>query len=145
MLEVANYRNNAPSNSVLTQEIKVLIVDDVAINRLMVGKILDRCQIANSKASGALQAFEMISDLSYTHILMDLEMPEVNGFEATEFIRKLDHPYFKSINIIGLSAHRPEDVQEKAIHSGMNLCLGKPIHPDVLKQIILETYENVNS
>ncbi|MEG2418279.1 MAG: response regulator, partial [Eubacterium sp.] len=76
-------------------------------------------------------------------ILMDIQMPQMNGYEAATAIRGSDHPQAKTIPIIALSANAfTEDVQ-KSLHTGMNAHIAKPIEPktlfEILNQFFVET------
>ncbi len=126
-------------------KIKILLIDDVQTNRMLLGKLLDKWNLPYAEASNALDAFEMISDRSYTHVLMDVEMPDVDGLEATRFIRKLHHPYFQRIPIIAVTSYRLEEIRRKALLAGMTDCISKPIDPEPLKASIYRTYlENLD-
>jgi CheY-like chemotaxis protein len=112
---------------------KILIVDDNPVNRMMVGRLLKNWGIKYKEAGSAEEAFEMISDKSYSLILMDINMPDVNGLEACAFIRKLSHTYFKELPIIALSANRVEDVKKQLLECGVTDYLSKPFSPNVLR------------
>lgn len=115
---------------------KILIVDDSRLNRMMVGRLLKNWGFTYKEAGSAEEAFEMISDKSYSLILMDINMPGISGLEACAFIRKLSHTYFKELPIIALSANRVEDVKKQLLECGVSDYLAKPFSPDILRDKI---------
>lgn len=118
--------------------VKILVVDDDVVNRMLMGKILDIQGYAYQLVGSATEAFEALSDKSFSLILMDIEMPDIDGLEATRFIRHL--AYFKKLPIIALTAHKREDVLTKALDAGMNEVLSKPFEiDDLLSTISLAT------
>ena len=72
---------------------------------------------------------------TYEAILMDIRMPVMNGYEATEAIRKLDHPD-KDLPIIAMTADAFADDMKKCLDSGMNAHIAKPIDLDIVKQTL---------
>lgn len=111
------------------RDVKVLVVEDMALNQLLMKTLLDdfgfECDIA---ANGKI-AIEKLNKKTYDIILMDLQMPEMNGFEATEYIRK----QLKSeIPIIALTADVTTMDLEKCKAVGMNDYLAKPVDERLL-------------
>lgn len=109
---------------------KILIVDDNEINLQIETELLTDLGFILDTAPDGCVAVDMVKQSKpgdYALILMDLQMPVMNGYEATTAIRKLDHPVLATIPIIALSANTfPEDIQ-KSKESGMNAHLAKPI------------------
>ena len=84
----------------------------------------------------ALEKFEQSPPGFYDVILMDVQMPVMNGYEATKAIRNCYHPQAKTIPIIAMTANAfSEDVKE-ALNSGMNKHVAKPIDIEHLKTVI---------
>jgi PAS domain S-box-containing protein len=106
------------------KDIKVLVVEDLELNQLLIRTLLDdfgfECEIA---ANGKL-AIERLETKDFDIILMDLQMPEMNGFEATEYIR---NKLKLTIPIIALTADVTTIDAEKCIEAGMNDYISKPI------------------
>ena len=75
-------------------------------------------------------------------IFMDVQMPVMNGYEATRAIRASKHPSAKSIPIIAMTANAFDDDVRQALDSGMNAHLAKPIDMEKLKKIIAELRED---
>jgi len=116
----------------------ILLVDDVDINLEIVITILEPTNITiDTAASGkeAVDAFVMNPE-RYDLILMDMQMPEIDGLQATKMIRAFDTPKAASIPIIAMTANVFKEDIEKCIDAGMNDHLGKPIvMKDVMKML----------
>jgi len=108
---------------------KILLAEDVEINREIIEVLVEPtmlemdCAENGSKASAM---FELSPD-SYDLILMDVQMPEMDGYEATRRIRAMNHPKAKTIPIIALTANVFREDIEKCLEAGMNDHIGKPI------------------
>ncbi|MDR3364602.1 MAG: response regulator [Clostridiales Family XIII bacterium] len=114
---------------------RILIVDDVDINRMIAGTLLEYTGIEILEASDgkeAVEIFEASPDGSIDIILMDVMMPVMNGLEASVAIRASARTDAKSVPIIALTANAFKEDVDKTIASGMNAHLAKPIDPDSL-------------
>lgn len=118
---------------------KILVVDDDPISRILLSKVLDAHSYTYTMVSSAIEAFEALSDKSFSVILMDIEMPDTDGLEAARFIRQLNADYFQNIPIIALTAHKMEDIQGLAVKSGMDKVVNKPIDIDELLSALAST------
>jgi len=109
---------------------RVLLVDDVEINREIVLTLLEPTQLGIYCAENGAQAVKMFkaSPFKYDLILMDIQMPEMDGYEATQLIRALDFPKAKSIPIIAMTANVFREDVERCLKTGMNGHIGKPIN-----------------
>jgi CheY-like chemotaxis protein len=129
-----NYETLIPELDTEIKNIKVLVVEDMALNQLLMKTLLDdfgfECDIA---ANGKL-AIERLQTQSYDIIFMDLQMPEMNGFEATEYIRKTMNA---KIPIIALTADVTTVDLEKCKAVGMNDYIAKPLDERVLYRKIV--------
>ena len=111
------------------KNINVLVVEDIALNQLLMKTLLDEFGFKSDIASNGKIAIEKLQTESYDIILMDLQMPEMNGFEATEYIRnKLN----SIIPIIALTADVTTVDLEKCKLVGMNDYIAKPVDERVL-------------
>ena len=102
---------------------KILLVEDNRINQIVAKKTLEPLNITIDIAENGLQAVEKMKTDTYSLVLMDIQMPELDGLQATEQIRTFDNDTI----IIGMSAHASVQDTEKAIKSGMNDYMTKPI------------------
>jgi PAS domain S-box-containing protein len=114
--------------------IKVLVVEDIPLNQLLMKTLLDEFGFDRDIASNGLIAIEQLKAKSYDIILMDLQMPEMNGFEATEYIRKTLH---SKIPIIALTADVTTVDLAKCKSVGMNDYIAKPVDERLLYQKIV--------
>lgn len=113
---------------------RVLIVEDNELNTLIVERFLTNWGIEVDHANNGREALEHLAENDFDLILMDLEMPEMDGYEAAQAIRKLDNKAKASIPIIALSASALLDVQQRIFGIGMNDFVLKPFKPQELKQ-----------
>lgn len=114
--------------------IKVLVVEDIALNQLLMKTLLDDFGFERDIAANGKIAIEKLQDKSYDIILMDLQMPEMNGFEATEYIRKKMN---SKIPIIALTADVTTVDLAKCKAVGMNDYIAKPVDERLLYSKIL--------
>lgn len=112
------------------KELHVLIAEDNELNAEILTEILADCGIQTDLAVNGQEAVEKFaaSQPNFYHvILMDVQMPVMNGYEATKAIRSLDRPDAKTVSIFACTANTFQSDIDKAMESGMNDFLGKPI------------------
>lgn len=119
------------------RKIKVLLVEDNKVNQVVATNFLKKWGLEIRIANDGAEAVELIKDKQYDLVLMDLQMPNLNGYEATEVIRKMDDPYFKNIPIIALTAAAMTEIKEQTKSSGLDDYLSKPFQPDALQRILI--------
>ena len=120
--------------------LKVLLAEDNELNAEIAEEILKEVGIEPILAvngSEALRIFKESEAGAFDAILMDIMMPEMNGYEATEAIRSLERPDAATVPIIALSANAYEDDIRKARESGMNAHVAKPVTPAVVYKELL--------
>jgi PAS domain S-box-containing protein len=108
---------------------RILLAEDIDINREIVAALLERTQaeIVNAEnGEDALRLFSAAPD-TYDLILMDVQMPGMDGLEATRRIRALDVPAARSVPIIAMTAHVFREDIEKCLDAGMNNHVSKPL------------------
>jgi len=118
------------------KDIKILLVEDNHINKLIASRYLEKWGAMVDTADNGLLALEQLSKGKYDLILMDLQMPEMDGFEATKKIRDNGDVSIKDIPIIALTASAMVEVREEVIEAGMNDFITKPFNPVELNNII---------
>jgi signal transduction histidine kinase/CheY-like chemotaxis protein len=125
-----------PINSSVFKGKKILIVDDVPYNLLLLAIILNKWGIDCFQATNGLEALKMIKNNKYDLVLMDMIMPVMNGLEATRAIRKLPIDK-KNIPVIALTAAATKNDINRIKHSGMNDFLLKPYkEQELFKKLI---------
>jgi PAS domain S-box-containing protein len=109
---------------------KVLLVDDNAINLFVASEILRKAGCETDTASNGLEAIRKVTENTYKIILMDIQMPQMDGIEATSEIRKLNLPVTPPI--IAMTAYSMKEDKERFMLNGMDDYISKPIRADNL-------------
>ena len=112
--------------------IDILIAEDNDVNQLVFGQILNGFGLSYRIAGNGRTAVEMYRALRPRLVLMDVSMPEMNGYEATRAIRAIEAQSGDHTPIIGVTAHALKGDREKCIEAGMDDYLPKPVSPDRL-------------
>jgi len=121
----------------ISRDIKILAVDDHPVNQVFVQKLLKRLEFKNiDLAENGQQALDMIAENKYDLVLMDCQMPVVDGYQATKTLREQEKLTDQRLPIIALTANAMVGDREKCIQSGMDDYLSKPIKPDKLMALI---------
>ncbi|MDR0311879.1 MAG: response regulator, partial [Acidobacteriota bacterium] len=117
---------------------RILLVEDVDINREILITMLEPTLIEIDSAENGKIAVEMFSKTpdKYDAIFMDVQMPEMDGYEATRTIRALDIPNAPDIPIIAMTANVFREDIEKCLETGMNDHVGKPINIDEVLEVL---------
>ena len=122
----------------------ILVVDDIEVNRIILIKLLSTLGAECDNATNGKEAFEKFMDApqGYDLILMDVQMPEMDGYEATRAIRASSHPFAKAVPIIAMTANAFVDDVRDAIDSGMDAHIAKPVQIDKLKATIQQVLDS---
>ena len=128
-----------PGNAhpVVTGTVKVLLVEDNPINKDFTYRLLERKGYQWEHASNGKDAIEMFANSHFDIILMDCQMPVMDGFEATERIREMEEPP-KRIPIVAMTAGAMKEDRERCIASGMDDYLSKPIRASDLYDLLIK-------
>lgn len=113
---------------------KVLLAEDNIVNQKVMNRFLERWEINLFIVENGKEAVEMIKKEDFDLVLMDLQMPVMDGYEATTLIRNLSEPSKKGIPIIALTAAALKEVKEEVYASGMNDFVTKPFNPSELQR-----------
>ncbi len=114
---------------------KILLVEDNMLNREIASEVLKQAGFEVDTAEDGTEAVDIMKKASkgdYDIILMDVQMPKMDGYTASKYIREIDNEYAKNIPIIALTANAFEEDKESAIKSGMNGHVAKPLDKDEL-------------
>ncbi len=118
------------------EKVRILIADDYNDNRTLLKEIIEILGHDYNLVENGLQAVEIVEKEYFDIILMDIEMPRMNGIEATKEIRAMGDIVKKNIPIIAISAHNPEHFSEKFKVIGFNDYISKPYSIEKLINII---------
>ncbi|MFA5593420.1 MAG: ATP-binding protein [Micavibrio sp.] len=129
--------------AVIGEKKKILLVEDYEGNIVVLSYILSELDCAFDVARTGLEGVQLWKDNHYDLILMDIQMPEMDGLTATRTIRKMENEQLLDRTpIVGLTAHALVADKQKCIDAGMDAYLSKPIVEADLKSVILRLLEN---
>lgn len=120
----------------------ILLAEDIELNQEIAVTILNEAGFTTEVADNGKIAVDMVRESEpgyYQLVLMDIQMPEMNGYEATKAIRELENEELASIPILAMSANAFEEDKQEALRCGMNGHISKPI--DV--KMLLDTLDRV--
>jgi len=126
------------SNEVTVLNAKILLVEDNPINQMVAQKMLEKLGLKAEQANNGVEALKLLGEQAYDLVLMDCQMPEMDGFDATREIRKLE---IKSINqnvlpIVAMTANVMSGDRERCLEVGMDDYIGKPVQRDQLESVL---------
>ena len=116
--------------------VNVLIVEDNEINRNIVSRLLTKWNAITDTAENGRVAVQKVMNNKYNLVLMDLHMPEMNGYDAALKIREMEGEYYKTLPILAITASAFAEDRRKICASGMNGYIIKPFHPAKLNSKI---------
>ena len=123
----------AETEAVSLQKIRALIAEDNVMNQQLIAHLMKSWSIDFTIVSNGAEAIEELNKDGYSIVLMDIQMPEMDGYTATSIIR---NEMNKDIPIIAMTAHAMSGEKEKCLQLGMNDYVSKPIKETVLYNII---------
>ncbi len=123
----------------LSKDLRILAVDDHPVNQVFAKKLLKKLGFAYvDLAEDGHEALEMIDSNSYDIVLMDCQMPELDGYQATTMLREKETVSGQHLPVIALTANAMVGDKEKCLKAGMDDYLSKPIKPDKLLGMLTE-------
>jgi len=111
---------------------RILLAEDYGINVVVARQFLQQWDIEVDVADNGVSALQMVQQHPYDLVLMDLQMPEMDGYLATSEIRNLPEEKYRKLPIIALTASAMLDIKDKAFEVGMNDYISKPFNPNEL-------------
>jgi CheY-like chemotaxis protein len=121
----------------LERPVRLLLVEDVAVNRELVRVILEPFDIEISTAENGVEAIEAVKEADYDVVLMDVQMPVMDGLTAARHIRAAEDPRAPRLPIVAMTANVLPEQVDRCHDAGMDDHLGKPISPAALLEAIL--------
>jgi CheY-like chemotaxis protein len=114
----------------------ILVVEDNAVNQKVAVRLLEKLGCRVDVAANGREALAMLSQLAYHVVLMDCQMPEMDGFAATAAIRQLELSTGRHVPIIAMTANAMQGDRERCLAAGMDGYLSKPMRADDLYAVI---------
>ncbi len=125
-----------------TRRLQVLVAEDNLSNQMLVRRLLEREGHLVTIAGTGAAVVDMAHHGYYDLILMDLQMPEMNGLEATERIRSLENDKHQHVPIVAITAHAMPGDREACLDAGMDGYISKPIEPGEFLRVVYEAAEH---
>jgi CheY-like chemotaxis protein len=119
-----------------SEVLRVLVAEDNPVNQRLATRLLEKRGHRVAVAANGLQAVTALESQSFDLILMDVQMPELDGIEATKLIRQREQITRKHQPIIALTAHAMKGDEQKCLQAGMDGYLAKPIRPQELDDVL---------
>ncbi len=115
---------------------KILVVDDIFSNRLLLSSTLESIGIDSKTVENGQKAIESLETDDFGMVLLDIEMPVMNGIETAKYIREEMSDAYNKLPIIALTAHNPAEYGGRINEAGFNEILSKPYSVEKLGNII---------
>jgi two-component system, sensor histidine kinase and response regulator len=113
----------------------VLVAEDNLVNQKVAARILENAGHRVDVANNGVEAVAAIQNASYDMVFMDIQMPEMDGYAATDEIRKMA-PEFSELPVVAMTAHAMKGDREKCIAAGMDDYISKPVKPKGLLEMV---------
>ena len=140
---VKNYAENPETYSEILKDRKILLAEDNDLNAEIAEAILERAGLKTERVEDGIQCVNKIEKMpagTYDMILMDIQMPKMNGYKATQVIRRLPDKDKACIPIVAMTANAFEEDKRDAFAAGMNGHIAKPIQVDKLLSTLAEVW-----
>jgi|GraSoiStandDraft_4_1057263.scaffolds.fasta_scaffold00859_6 PAS domain S-box-containing protein len=119
---------------------KVLVAEDNNINAMVLTRFLTKWNIESKVAQDGSEALKMLETETFDIILMDIQMPNVDGIEATKIIRQSENENLKNIMVVAFTADASVDNHRELLKIGFDHCMTKPFNPETLFAFLKKNY-----
>ena len=137
--EAAARKNQSAGGPLPSTSLKILVAEDTPFNQKFIARLLERWKLNSVLAENGIEAIQKVNEQEFDIILMDVQMPEMDGFEATRLIREKEKESGSShIPIIAMTAYAMKGDKERCFEAGMDGYVSKPISSELLKAEILK-------
>ena len=114
----------------------VLVVEDSPVNRLVAVHVLERCGFRSHVVNDGREALGALSTQRYDAVLMDCQMPDIDGYEATRELRRREAGRSRHTPVIAMTAHAMAGDREKCLAAGMDDYIAKPVRSQTLVEVL---------
>jgi PAS domain S-box-containing protein len=133
----ADIQNATLNGHMDVKEMRVLLVEDHPVNQLVIQKMLEKMACRTVTVANGREALDILKTNTFDIVLMDCQMPEMDGFEASKCIRDPETGVCRpDIPIVALTAHAGPEDRQKCLASGMTDYLSKPVNLEQLAEIL---------
>ena len=129
-------RMATPANSIECAPLSILVAEDNVVSQRLVTALLRERGHAVTLAGNGAEVIDLVEQRAFDLILMDIQMPEMDGLQATAEIRLREVRRGKHIPIVAMTAHAMAGDRERCLDAGMDGYIAKPIHPSELMALI---------
>ena len=137
--------NTSDNSDSSASNFRILLAEDNPVNQKVAKRVLTHLGYQVDIVNNGVEAINAIAEKSYDLILMDIQMPEMDGLETTRYIRKQEsESQLPPIAIVAMTANATEDDQNICRDAGMSDYISKPIQIDKLKSM-LQRYESLKT
>jgi signal transduction histidine kinase/CheY-like chemotaxis protein/sensor domain CHASE-containing protein len=112
--------------------LRILVAEDNKINAMVLTRFLSGWNVENKVAANGIEVLDILENKQFDMILMDIQMPKMDGIEATKKIRESQNSLFENIPIIAFTADASVDKHRELLKMGFDHCMTKPFNPDIL-------------
>ncbi len=143
--KLAPIRKALDENFADRRPLKILVADDNEVNRKIIRIILQKLGYSCVEAENGEDALKMYQSGDYDYIFMDLDMPYMDGLEATQAIREAENDSERQTEIIAVTANVSPETRLKCRRAGMNGYLEKPITASIIKDQLLRSWPRMRT
>lgn len=126
-----------PRPVLMEQGLNILLAEDNTVNQMVMQRMLTKRGHRVTIASNGGAALHAVAEQAFDLILMDVQMPEMDGFEATRELRRGEAGTRMRVPIVALTAHAMSGDRERCLESGMDGYMTKPVNPKELDEVLL--------